>query len=92
MVTADARNSRRFNAISPYHAAGILHRHLRPFFMYPPMAYSKALKNIITDGLTNTMLLIGNPLVVTFWRDLSTVGDLVDAIVQLLQPQMGQFT
>ena len=33
MVTADARNYRRFNVSFPCHAAGILHRHAGPLFL-----------------------------------------------------------
>ena len=65
MVTADAKNSRRFNVSFPCYAAGIIHCHARPFFLYLPMPYSQASDNIVTDGLTKTMLLIENPLVVT---------------------------
>ena len=35
MVTADASNLRRFNMSFPCHAAGIIHRHARPFFCIP---------------------------------------------------------
>ena len=69
MVTADARIFRRFNVSFPCHAAGILHRHARPFLLYPPMPYSQASDHSVTDGLANTMLLVGTPLVVTCWRN-----------------------
>ena len=69
MVTADDRNYRRFNMILTCHAAGILHHHARPFSLYPPMTYSQAYDHSVTDGVTNTMLLIGTPLVVTCWRN-----------------------
>ena len=52
----------------PCHAEGILHRHARPLYLYPPIPYSQASNHIITDGLKKTMLLIGTPLVVTCWR------------------------
>ena len=69
MVSADARNSRRFNVIFPCHAEGILHRHDRSLSLYPPMPYSWAYYHSVTGGLTKTMLLIGTPLVVTCWRN-----------------------
>ena len=53
----------------PCHASGIFHRHARPFSLYPPMPYSQAPDHSVTDGLTKTMLLIGNPLVVTCLRN-----------------------
>ena len=68
MVTADARNSRRFNVSFPFHASGIFHCHDRPFSLYPPMPYPQASDHSVTDDLTNTMLLIGTPLVVTCWK------------------------
>ena len=70
MVTDDARNSRRFNVSFPCHASEIFHRRARPFSLHPPMPYSQASDHSVTDGLTKTMLLIGNPLVVTCWRNL----------------------
>ena len=69
MVTADARNSRRLNVSFPCHASGILHRHTRPFSMYPLMPYSQTSDHSVTDGLKETILLIGNPLVVTCWKN-----------------------
>ena len=69
MVTADARNSRRFNVIFPCHDAWILHSHDRPFSVYPHIPYSQALDHSVTDGFTKTMLLIRTPLVVTCWRN-----------------------
>ena len=69
MVTAEARNSRRFNVSFPCHATGILHFHARSFLLFPPMPYSQAPEHSVTDGLTNTMLLIGTPLVVIFCRN-----------------------
>ena len=69
MVTADARNSSRFNVSFPCHAVGIIHRHARPFSLYPPMTYSQASEHSVTDGLTKTVVLIGIPLVVTCWRN-----------------------
>ena len=65
MVTADARNSRRFNFIFPCHSEVILHFYARPLSLYPPMPYSQAFDHSVTDGLKKTMLLIGTPLVVT---------------------------
>ena len=53
----------------PWHAAGILHRHARPFSLYPPISYSQASDHSVTDGLKNNMLLIGTPLVVTRWKN-----------------------
>ena len=41
------------------HAAGVFHRHARPFFLYPPMPYSHASDHSVPDGLTNIVLLIG---------------------------------
>ena len=69
MVTADARNSRRFNLSFPCHTEGIMHRHASPLSLYTPMPYSQAYDHSITDGLTKTMLLIGTPLVVKYWRN-----------------------
>ena len=69
MVNDDARNSRRFNVSFPCHAAGILHFHARSFSLYPLMSYSQASDHSVTDGLLKTMLLIGNPLVVTCWMN-----------------------
>ena len=69
MVTADARNSRRFNVSFPCHASGIFHRHARPFSLYPPMPYSQASDHSVADGLKKTMLLIRTPLVVTCLRN-----------------------
>ena len=69
IVTADARNSRRFNVSLPCHSAGILHRHAMPFLLYPPMPCSQASDHSVTDGLTKYMLLIGTPLVVTCWSN-----------------------
>ena len=69
MVTADARNSRRFNVSFPCHASGIFHRHAMPFSLYPPMPYSQASYHTVTNGLTKTTLLIGTPLVVTCLRN-----------------------
>ena len=68
MVTADARNSRRFNVIFPCHASGIFHCHARPFSLYLPIPYSQASDHSVTYGLTKTVLLFGTPLVVTCWR------------------------
>ena len=70
MITADARNSSRFNVSLPCHAAGILHCHARQFQLYPLMPYSQASEHSVTDDLTKIMLLIGTPLVVTCWRNL----------------------
>ena len=69
MVTADARNYRRLNVIFPCQAEGIPHRHARQLSLYPPMPYSQASNYSITDGLTKTMFLIGNSLVVTCWKN-----------------------
>ena len=69
MVTADDRNSRRFTVSFPCHSEGILNRHSRPLSLYPPMPYSQASNHSVTDSLTNTMLLIGTPLVVTCWSN-----------------------
>ena len=63
MVTAGTRNSRRFNVSFPCHAAGIPNCHAMPFSLYPPMLYSQASEHTVSDGLTKTMLLIGNHLV-----------------------------
>ena len=68
MVTADTRNSRRFNVRLPCHAEGIIHFHARPLSLYPPMSYSQTSDHSVTDGLTKTILLIGIPLVVKCWR------------------------
>ena len=68
MVTADAINFRRFNVSFPFHAAGILHCRARTFLLYPPIPYSQVLDHSVTDGLTNNMLLIGTPMLVTCWR------------------------
>ena len=68
MVTANARNSRRFNVSFPCQSEGIIHRYARPLSLYPPISYSQASDHSVTGGLTNTMLLIGTPLVVTCWR------------------------
>ena len=69
MVTADASNYRRFNVSFPCHAAWILHRHARPFLLYPPMPYSQASDHRLIDGLTKTMLFIGILLLVTCWKN-----------------------
>ena len=50
----------------PCHAERIIHRHVRLLLLNPSMPYSQA--SDVTDGLTNTMFLIGTPLVVTCWR------------------------
>ena len=65
MITADASNSNRFNVNYPCHSEGIIHRHARPFLLYPPMPYSQASNHSVTDGLKKIMLLIGTLLVVT---------------------------
>ena len=62
MVTADDRNSRRFNVSFPCYAEMIIHRHARPLLLYPPMLYSQASEHCVNDGLTKTMLLIWDPL------------------------------
>ena len=67
IVTADASNSRRSNVSFPCHTEGILHRQARPLSLYPPMPYSQAYEHSVTDGLTNTMLFIGTPLMVICW-------------------------
>ena len=69
MVTADERNSRRFNVSFPCHSEGIFHLHARILSLYPPMPYSQAYDHSVTDGLKKTTLLIGTPLVVTSWRN-----------------------
>ena len=53
----------------PYHVEGILRRHASPLLLYPPMPYSQASDHSVTDGLTETILLIGTPLVVTCWSN-----------------------
>ena len=68
MVTANARNSRRFNVSFPCQSEGIIHHYARPLSLYPPISYSQVSDHSVTGGLTNTMLLIGTPLVVTCWR------------------------
>ena len=68
MDVIDASNSRRFSVSFPRHTDGIIHRHARPLSLYPPIPYSKASDNSVTDGLTKTMLFIGTPLVVKRWR------------------------
>ena len=62
MVIVDYSNSRRFNVSLPCHAKGIIHPHARPLSLYPPISYSQASENSVTDGLTKTMLFIGTPL------------------------------
>ena len=62
MVIFDASNSRRFNVSFPCHAERIIHHRDRPLSLYPPMSYSQASENSVTDGLTKTMLLIGTSL------------------------------
>ena len=69
MVTSDASNYRRFNVIFQCHDEMILHRHARPLSLYPPMSYSREYYHSVTDGLKNTMLFIGTPLVVTCRRN-----------------------
>ena len=69
MVTADARNYMRFNVSFPCHKEGIIHCHAMPLSLYPPMQYLQASGHRFTDGLTNTMLLIGTLLVVTLCRN-----------------------
>ena len=69
MDTANARNSRRFNESFLYHSEGILHRHARPLSLYPPISYSREYYHSVIDGLKNTMLFIGTPLVVTCRRN-----------------------
>ena len=70
MVTADASNYRMANVSFLCHPEGILHRHDRSLSLYPPIPYSQPSDHSVTDGLTNTMLLIGTPLVVTCWRSI----------------------
>ena len=65
----NARNSNRFSVIFPCHSDGIIHHHTRPLALYPPIKYSQAFDHSVNDGLTNTLLLIGTPLVVTRWRN-----------------------
>ena len=81
MVTADARNYRRFNMSLPCHAEGIFHPHDRPLFLYPLMPHSQASDHIVNDGLKILCCWLGTP----WWWNVggvsSIVGYLLDYIV-----------
>ena len=60
---ADNGNSNRFSVIFLCHSDGIIHSHAKPLSLQPPMKYLHAPYHSFNVGLTNTMLLIGTPLV-----------------------------
>ena len=61
----DSRNSDRFSVSFSCHSGGILHCYAGPLLMQPLIPYSKVSDHSVTVGMTNTMHLIGTPLVVT---------------------------